>query len=197
MNEIIKNINKRKSNIGVLGLGYVGLPLAIRFSEEKFKVVGFDIDAEKLHMLNAGKSFINHISEKKISAMVKAGFRATDDFGKISDIDIIIICVPTPLGVHNEPDLSYVKQTLKSITPYLKEKQLLVLEKMAENCCGSSALSREVRVPSAPSREPRVVLLKPRGHEAGQPRRTAAPRCRPEYPSNAEGAPPPPPHQTR
>ena len=128
MNEIIKNINKRKTNIGILGLGYVGLPLAIRFSEEKFKVVGFDIDIEKIHMLNAGKSFIKHISEKKISAMVKAGFTATDDFGKISDIDIILICVPTPLGVHNEPDLSYVTSTLNSITPYIKEKQLLILE---------------------------------------------------------------------
>ena len=128
MNEIIKNIKKRKTNIGILGLGYVGLPLAIRFSEEKFKVFGFDIDAEKIQMLNAGKSFIKHISEKKISAMVKAGFTATDDFSKISDIDIILICVPTPLGIHNEPDLSYVTSTLSSIIPYLQKKQLLILE---------------------------------------------------------------------
>ena len=84
MNNIIKNINSRKNNIGIIGLGYVGLPLAIRFSEEKFKVVGFDIDAEKVHMLNAGKSFIKHISEKKISSMVKAGFIATDNFSNIS-----------------------------------------------------------------------------------------------------------------
>ena len=128
MNEIIRNINNRKTNIGILGLGYVGLPLAIRFSEERFKVVGFDIDAEKINMLNSGSSFINHIKEEDVSAMVEAGFVATDDFSNIADIDIIIICVPTPLGIHNEPDLSYVLNTLKSITPYLQEKQLLVLE---------------------------------------------------------------------
>ena len=128
MNEIIKKINNRKVNIGIIGLGYVGLPLAIRFSEEMFQVVGFDIDTEKVHILNEGRSFIKHIKKEKISAMVEVGFVATDDFSRISDIDIILICVPTPLGVHNEPDLSYVKNTLKSIMPYLKEKQLLILE---------------------------------------------------------------------
>ena len=88
MNEIIRNINNRKTNIGILGLGYVGLPLAIRFSEERFKVVGFDIDAEKINMLNAGSSFINHIKKEDVSAMVESGFVATDDFSKIADIDI-------------------------------------------------------------------------------------------------------------
>jgi len=128
MKEIIKNINSRKINIGIIGLGYVGLPLAIRFSEERFQVVGFDIDEEKVRILNGGSSFIKHIKKEKISKIVKNGFIATDDFSKISDIDIIVICVPTPLGVHNEPDLSYLKNTLKSIKPYLKEKQLLILE---------------------------------------------------------------------
>ena len=126
--ELLNKITERSAKVGIIGLGYVGLPLAIRFSEERFQVVGFDIDVKKASILNAGNSFIKHIEKEKISAMVEAGFIATDDFGKISDIDIILICVPTPLGYHNEPDLSYIRQTLKSITPCLKEKQLLVLE---------------------------------------------------------------------
>ena len=83
MNEIIKNINSRGINIGIIGLGYVGLPLVIRFYEEGFQVVGFDIDADKVNILNAGNSFIRHISEKKISAMVEKGFIATNNFSKI------------------------------------------------------------------------------------------------------------------
>ena len=128
MNEIIKKINSRKINIGIIGLGYVGLPLAIRFSEEGFRVVGFDIDKEKVSTLNRGNSFIKHIRKEKISKIIKDGFIATDNFSKISDIDIMLICVPTPLGVHNEPNLSYIKNTMHAIMPNLKEKQLLVLE---------------------------------------------------------------------
>ncbi|MFQ6678842.1 MAG: UDP-N-acetyl-D-glucosamine dehydrogenase, partial [Fidelibacterota bacterium] len=102
--------------------------MAIRFSEEGFQTVGFDIDDEKIQKLNAGETYIKHIPEEKIAAAVKSGFKATSNFGKISDVDAIIICVPTPLGEHNEPDLSYIKSTLEAIKPYLKENQLLVLE---------------------------------------------------------------------
>jgi UDP-N-acetyl-D-glucosamine dehydrogenase len=121
-------IKNHKSIIGVLGLGYVGLPLVIRFSEEGFKVVGFDIDKEKVNLLNSGKSYIKHIKEDDISTMSNNGFSATTDFSEITNVDVIIICVPTPLGVHNEPDLSYIHGTLKNIQPHLKENQLLILE---------------------------------------------------------------------
>ena len=128
MKSLKSKIKNHKSTIGVIGLGYVGLPLAIRFSEEGFKVTGFDIDKEKVDLLNDGKSYIKHIKEVDISAMTNIGFTATTDFIEILKVDAIIICVPTPLGVHNEPDLSYIHGTLENIKPYLKENQLLILE---------------------------------------------------------------------
>ena len=121
-------VKKHKSTIGIIGLGYVGLPLSIRFSEEGFKVVGFDIDKEKVDLLNSSKSYIKHINFDDIAAMSANGFMATSDFSQIATVDVIIICVPTPLGVHNEPDLSFIHGTLENIKPYLKENQLLVLE---------------------------------------------------------------------
>ena len=121
-------IQNRQSTIAIIGLGYVGLPLTIRFSEEGFKTIGFDIDKEKVDLLNDGKSYIKHIKEDNIAFMASNGFKATSDFGEITSVDVIIICVPTPLGIHNEPDLSFIHGTLENIKPYLKENQLLVLE---------------------------------------------------------------------
>jgi UDP-N-acetyl-D-glucosamine dehydrogenase len=121
-------IQNPQSTIAIIGLGYVGLPLAIRFSEEGFKTIGFDIDKEKVDLLNNGKSYIKHIKKDNITAMANNGFTATTEFGEISNVDVIIICVPTPLGVQNEPDLSYITGTLENIKPYIKENQLLILE---------------------------------------------------------------------
>jgi len=128
IDKLHRQIQNHKSTIAIIGLGYVGLPLAIRFSEEGFKVAGFDIDKEKVDLLNNGKSYINHIKEDNITAMTNNGFTAKTGFIEISKVDAIIICVPTPLGVHNEPDLSYIHGTLKNIKPYLKKNQLLILE---------------------------------------------------------------------
>ena len=128
MNNLKSRIQNQESKIGIIGLGYVGLPLSIRFSQENFKVVGFDVDKEKVEILNSGNSYIKHIKEDDISAMSNNGFTASTDFSQISNIDVIIICVPTPLGVHNEPDLSYIYGTLENIKPYLKENQLIILE---------------------------------------------------------------------
>jgi len=121
-----KIINK-KITVGVIGLGYVGLPLAMRFSSENFQTFGFDIDIDKVQLLNQGKSYINHIDNIDIKKMIDRRFKATDDFSLISKLDAIIICVPTPLK-DKKPDLSFVKNTVKIIKPYLKENQLLVLE---------------------------------------------------------------------
>ena len=128
MNSLTQIIKSKEATIGIIGLGYVGLPLAIRFSEVGFKVIGFDIDEHKVNMLNDGKSYIKHISEDVISKMIDQGFLATMDFTTIKDVDAILICVPTPLGVHNEPDLSYVKSTLDLVKSHLREEQLLILE---------------------------------------------------------------------
>ena len=128
MIDLKSRINNHQLTIGVIGLGYVGLPLVIRFSEVGFSAIGFEIDEEKVKLLNTGKSYITHINADDISAMTNDGFKATSDFGKIAEVDVIVICVPTPLGVHNEPDLSFIHGTLENIKPYLKENQLLVLE---------------------------------------------------------------------
>ena len=128
IDKIKLSIVNRNATIGIIGLGYVGLPLAIRFAEVGFKVIGFDIDDSKVKMLNNGKSYIKHINEGDISGMGEQGFIATTDFEKISHVGAILICVPTPLGIHNEPDLSYVKNTLDLIKNHLRDHQLLILE---------------------------------------------------------------------
>ena len=127
-NKLYKKIDDRTAQIGVIGLGYVGLPLVIRFCQEKFKVMGFDIDDKKCNNLNNGKSYINHIPSKTIKSIIKENFFATTSWKFIKDVDVILICVPTPLNTKNEPDLQYIFSTLESIKSNLKENQLLVLE---------------------------------------------------------------------
>ena len=115
--------------VGIIGCGYVGLPLALRFAEAGHKVTGFDTDPAKVSMLNAGKSYIEHIQQTKIQQFVNSRhFSATTDFSKLKETDAILICVPTPLDERREPDLSYVEQTAISIQPHLQKGQLVVLE---------------------------------------------------------------------
>ena len=115
--------------VAIIGCGYVGLPLALRFAEAGQKVTGFDTDPEKVRMLNVGKSYIDHIPQTKLQQFVNSRhFNATTDFSKLQDADAVIICVPTPLDEYREPDLSFVENTAKSIYPYLAKGQLVVLE---------------------------------------------------------------------
>ena len=115
--------------VAIIGCGYVGLPLALRFAEAGHKVTGFDTDPEKVKLLNAGKSYIEHIPQTKIQQFVNSRhFNAVTDFSKLKEADAIIICVPTPLNEYREPDLSYVENTAKSIQPHLVRGQLVVLE---------------------------------------------------------------------
>ena len=107
----------------------MGLPLALRFAEAGHKVTGFDTDPKKVEMLNAGKSYIEHIQQTKIQQYVNSRhFGATTDFARLEEVDAILICVPTPLNEYREPDLSYVEDTAKSIQPHLQKGQLVVLE---------------------------------------------------------------------
>lgn len=124
----VERIRNRKANIGVVGLGYVGLPLTLLFTEESFPVVGFDIDAKKVGILMEGGSYIYRIPPSEIQLARSKGFFATIDFARIAEMDAIVICVPTPLDEHRQPDLSYVKSTVESIAPHLRAGQLLVLE---------------------------------------------------------------------
>lgn len=114
--------------IGILGLGYVGLPLALRFAEAGFHVIGFDIDAEKVALLNQGKSYIKHIGDAAVANGLQQGFRASSDFAESSLADALLICVPTPLNQYREPDLSFVINTLEQVLPFLRPQQLVALE---------------------------------------------------------------------
>jgi UDP-N-acetyl-D-glucosamine dehydrogenase len=121
-------IQARTAKVGVIGLGYVGLPLTLLFSGQKFAVTGFDIDQRKVDALNAGKSYIVRIEEKDIQAARAQGFTPTADFSRISDMDAVIICVPTPLDEYRQPDMSYITGTAENIAPHLRPGQLVVLE---------------------------------------------------------------------
>lgn len=127
--ELIEKINQKKAIIGIIGLGYVGLPLGLEFANKDFKVIGFDIDATKIPILNDGKSYIKHINENRIKKAVdKKLFEATSDFSRLTEVDAIIICVPTPLNEHREPDMSFIENSAKIIAKYLRKGQLVVLE---------------------------------------------------------------------
>lgn len=128
MKPIAKNIEDRSAIIGILGLGYVGIPLGISIARAGFKVVGFDVVDQRVDELNRGESPIKHIPNSEIDEMHAAGFEATTDFSRAGECDALIICVPTPLDKSREPDLSYVTATMDSIAPYFRAEQLLSLE---------------------------------------------------------------------
>lgn len=127
--EAINSFQNRTATIGIVGMGYVGLPLVLEFCFKGFKVVGIDIDDKKVVALNNGRSYIKHISAEKIERISKSGnFYATTDFSKVKDCDALLICVPTPLGPHWEPDISFIESTAISIAPHVRRGQLVVLE---------------------------------------------------------------------
>lgn len=129
LNQFIASINDKSCVVGVIGLGYVGLPLALEFSEKGFDVIGFDVDTNKIDFIEAGKTYIKHIPAERIDAAYKSGhLKATIDFSRISETDAVLICVPTPLTKHREPDLSYIISTANEIAPYIHEGHLIVLE---------------------------------------------------------------------
>ena len=121
-------IEARTARIGIVGMGYVGLPLALLFSDERFPVTGFDVDMKKVETLNAGGSYIVRIPGTQIQAAQLSGFNATADYGRIAEMDAVLICVPTPLNEYHEPDLSYIRMTAEAIAPFLHAGQLVLLE---------------------------------------------------------------------
>lgn len=123
-----RKIEQRQARVGIMGLGYVGLPLALLYSEQKFRVTGFDIDARKVEILAKGGSYIYRIVPEEIQAAKANGFSATADFSQLTAMDAIIICVPTPLNEYHEPDLSFITNTTHAIAPHLRAGQLVVLE---------------------------------------------------------------------
>jgi len=126
--QLMSKIRQRRAKVGIIGLGYVGLPLGLLYSEQRFPVTGFDIDARKVNMLNQSGSYIFRIAAEEIRTAQTQGFSATSDYTQLAAMDAVIICVPTPLNEHNEPDLSFITNTAHSIAPHLRAGQLVVLE---------------------------------------------------------------------
>src|SRR4030042_1462731 len=129
MNRLIQKIGDRKILVGIIGMGYVGLPLVLRFCEQGFKVLGFDVDPKKVVALRKGTSYIKTLPSSRLLPFVKNGqFNATDHFSRLREPECILICVPTPLTEKMEPDLQYIEKTSEAIRKNLKRGQLIVLE---------------------------------------------------------------------
>jgi UDP-N-acetyl-D-glucosamine dehydrogenase len=126
---LLEKIGKKTATLGVIGQGYVGLPLALVFVEAGFRVLGFDVDEKKIADVNRGESYIKHIGPERVSVAVKSGkLTGTANFGRLGECDCIFICVPTPLGKHREPDNSFIHETARQIAKRLRRGQLIVLE---------------------------------------------------------------------
>jgi UDP-N-acetyl-D-glucosamine dehydrogenase len=161
--ESFKNkIQQRQAKVGIIGLGYVGLPLALLFTEQKFQITGFDIDQKKIDTLNNGGSYIYRIEAEEIRSANAKGFKATSDYAKLEEMDAVIICVPTPLNQYHEPDLSFITDTTHSIAPHLQAGQLVVLESTTY-----PGTTEEVMVPIL-EKENKNGLKVARGDESGE-----------------------------
>lgn len=129
LRDLLQRIAERRFRVGILGLGYVGLPLAVTFARQRFPVTGFDFDAKKVAALNEGRSYIHHIPGSAVAEAVRTNrFAATDDFAGLGEPDAILVCVPTPLNKHREPDMTYIDASARAIAERLRPDQLIVLE---------------------------------------------------------------------
>ncbi len=127
--ELLRKIENREIVVGVVGLGYVGLPLAVEKAKAGFKTIGFDVQEKKVNMVNAGENYIGDVVDEDMKEIVGKGLlSATNDFGFIKEVDFIAICVPTPLDIYQQPDISYVKSSGESIARYLTKGTMVVLE---------------------------------------------------------------------
>jgi UDP-N-acetyl-D-glucosamine dehydrogenase len=157
--ELLSKIENRTARVGVIGLGYVGLPLVLLFSEQRFRVTGFDVDPNKVRVLSEGGSYIYRIPATDIEIARNHGFRATCDYSEIEQMDAVIICVPTPLNEHHEPDMSYITATVESIAPHLQAGQLIVLESTTY-----PGTTEEVVIPLLEKNNPSGLIVDRDGH---------------------------------
>ena len=127
-NALTKKINDKKAIIGIIGMGYVGIPLGIEFTKNGFEVLGFDTDESKVNDINSGKQIMKHISTKKMKSFIENGSRATFEFNELETVDCILMCVPTPLDIYEQPDMSFVEKATSTVSQNLKKGQLIILE---------------------------------------------------------------------
>ncbi len=160
--EFKRKTESRTASVGIIGMGYVGLPLALLFSNERFKVTGFDIDAKKVLVLNSGSSYLVRIPCSEIQCAQSHGFCATSEFDHISEMDVVIICVPTPLDEYHAPDLRFVSKTLEQIAPRLRLGQLIILESTTY-----PGTTEEVVIPMLEGGNPKGLKVARNGFEGG------------------------------
>jgi UDP-N-acetyl-D-glucosamine dehydrogenase len=136
MEELERKIGDKSARVGIIGLGYVGLPLAVAFAEASLKVIGFDVQQKRVNLVNGGKSYISDTTDDRLAAVVASKrLEATTKQSRLAEVDVICICVPTPLNKTKEPDLSYVVSESEEIAKHLKSGQLVVLESTTERWC--------------------------------------------------------------
>ena len=168
--EVLKNkFHDKSAVIGIVGLGYVGLPLMLRYNTIGFRVLGVDIDQSKVDLLNSGASYIEHIPSKSIASARSSGFEATNDFQRIEECDAVILCVPTPLNKYREPDLSYVISTTESIARYLREGQLVSLESTTYPGTTEEELLPRIERPDLKVGEQIFLTYSPEREDPGNP----------------------------
>jgi len=164
-----QRIAQDKATVGIYGLGYVGLPLALRFAEVGVRVIGFDIDADKVSMLNAGQSYIERITPRQVQQARQRGFEASGDFSRSGEVDALIICVPTPLDRYREPDLSFVVNTLDAILPHFRAGQLLSLESTTWPGTTEEILAPALRARGFVAGENCALVFSPEREDPGNP----------------------------
>ncbi len=162
-------ISQGQARVGIYGLGYVGLPLALRFAEVGLKVIGFDIDTAKVRKLDAGASYIERITATTIGRAKAQGFEATTDFIRTHEVDAIVICVPTPLNAHREPDLSFVVNTIEAALPYMRPGQLVSLESTTWPGTTEEVLAPRMRAHGLVPGENCALVFSPEREDPGNP----------------------------
>lgn len=167
--DLVQKLESRAAIIGIIGLGYVGIPLALRYSVVGYRVVGFDIAPEKVARLNAGESLIEHIPASEIGAARARGFEATLDFARVAECDALIICVPTPLNKYREPDLSFVVNTVEALAPHMRPGQVMSLESTTYPGTTDEELAPRMAAAGLTVGEDVFVVYSPEREDPGNP----------------------------
>ena len=170
-NDLIAKIQAHEARVGIVGLGYVGLPLVLRFAEEHFPVLGFDVDPAKVLKLQAGESYIRHIPAKRLRVLIKEKrFEPTTDFQRLAEADCIIICVPTPLTPKKDPDLQYIENTTDAISRTLRKGQLVCLESTTYPGTTEEILLERFRATGLEAGSDYFLIFSPEREDPGNPK---------------------------